>query len=376
MKKFRIWLSPPHMGGEELEIVNDVFDSNWVAPAGPHLEEFESELCGITGAKHCVALSAGTSAIHLALITEQIGPDHDVFCQSFTFGGSAFPIVYLGANPVFIDSEPDTWNMDPQLLEDAINATVKKGRKPGAVIMVHLYGMPADIEGINSVAARYGLPVIEDAAEALGSEYNGQGVGNFGKYGILSFNGNKIITTSGGGALLTDDENIAGKVRSLSTQSRLPLPHYEHAELGYNYRLSNVLAGIGIGQLRSLESRVKRKREIFDYYEKELGSSAIKFQPEPSGMRSNRWLTCMVVEDNSGVTPEDLRQALYDADIEARPLWKPMHLQPVFKDADSFTNGISESLFSSGLCLPSGTALTDSELDEIIAILKEKLLIR
>ncbi len=369
----RIYLSPPHMSGEELKLVIDAFESNWIAPLGPHVDAFEKEMASYIGVKHAAALSSGTAAIHLSLILSNVGKDDVVICQSFTFCGSANPIVYQGAKPVFIDSEPDTWNMDPELLEQAIKHLIKNGKKPAAVIVVHLYGQPAKIDEIAKICTEYEIPFIEDAAEALGSEYQGKKAGSFGNFGILSFNGNKIITTSGGGMLLSQDKNQIKKARFLATQARDDAPHYEHSTIGYNYRMSNILAAIGRGQLRVLENRVKRKREIFLYYKNRLSQlPGIQFQPELPGTFANRWLTTITVDPEiAGTNREDIRLELQKHNIESRPLWKPMHLQPVFQDALSFTNGVSESLFEKGLCLPSGTNLTESDLDFICSLIEK-----
>lgn len=363
MDKKKIWLSSPHMGGEEMNFVQEAFQTNWIAPVGPHVEAFERELATYNGIEHCAVLSSGTAAIHLALIVLGIKEGDEVLCSSFTFSGSCNPIRYVGAKPVFIDAEEVTWNMDPDLLEEAIEDRIKKtGKKPAAIILVHLYGMPAQIEGLMEIARRNEIPVIEDAAEALGSTYRGRYMGTYGDVGIFSFNGNKIITTSGGGALVSRNDQWIKKARFLSTQARDPAPHYQHSEIGYNYRMSNVLAGVGRGQLRVLEERVQQRRANFDFYERELETiSSIAFQPEREGARSNRWLTTIQLRDPR-VTRETIRLALEEENIECRPLWKPMHLQPVFKDCPAYTNGISEGLFVDGLCLPSGSNLSTDDL--------------
>lgn len=375
MKKEKIWLSSPHLTGREREYVKDAFDTNWIAPLGPHVNGFEAALESYTGAKAAAALSSGTAALHLALILSEVEPGDTVICQSMTFSASANPIVYQGAEPVFVDSEPGTWNMDPEALEVALKDLDKKGKRPKAIIPVHLYGMPARMDEINEVAQRYEVPVIEDAAEALGSFYKGKACGALADLGVLSFNGNKIITTSGGGALLGHDPEIIQQARVLATQARDPAPHYQHSQIGYNYRLSNVLAGIGRGQMEVLEERVAQRRANFDryrtYFEKwqEQGFS-IKFQEEPANLFTNRWLSCILVHPNTnhGLTRERIRLALEAENIEARPLWKPMHLQPVFKDAFFYGGTTAEQLFETGLCLPSGSNLTEADFERIFSV--------
>ncbi len=369
----RIYLSPPHMEGKEIEFVNNAFETNWISPAGPHLTAFETELKEYIQIDHCVALSSGTAALHLALILLGVERDDEVICATFTFSASCNPIVYLGARPVFVDSEPDNWNMDPNLLEEAILDRIKKrGKAPKAVIVVHLYGMPAKMDEINTICTRYGIPVIEDAAEALGSSYKGRKTGTLGDLAVFSFNGNKIITTSGGGALVSRNEKWIEKARFLSTQARDNAPHYQHSEIGYNYRLSNVCAAIGRGQLMVIDKRVKQRRANFQYYREHLATEpSVSFQPEPEGFFSNRWLTTILIDPakNHGITREDIRQALDKENIESRPLWKPMHLQPVFKNAPFYGDKVSERLFEKGLCLPSGSGLTVSQLERIVGIL-------
>ncbi len=371
----RIYLSPPHMSGEELKLVIDAFESNWIAPLGPHVDGFEKEMAQYIGVQHAAALSSGTAAIHLALILLGVEQDDEVLCQSFTFAGSANPIVYQNAKPIFIDSEPETWNMDPELLEKAIKDRLKRGKKPKAVIVVHLYGQPAKLNEIRTLCQTYEIPLIEDAAEALGSSYQGQKVGRFGDLAILSFNGNKIITTSGGGMLLSDNENFIKKARFLATQARDNAPHYQHSVIGFNYRMSNILAAIGRGQLKVLEKRVQKKRSIFEFYQKQFQEyEGISFQPELAGTRSNKWLTCLTIDPSkTGTNREEIRLLLEQHNIESRPLWKPMHLQPVFKEAPFWGNGISEELFKKGLCLPSGTALNTKQLDLIVSLVKSLL---
>ncbi|MBN9299342.1 MAG: aminotransferase class I/II-fold pyridoxal phosphate-dependent enzyme [Filimonas sp.] len=371
----KIWLSSPHMGAKEFEFVKEAFDTNWIAPLGPHVNGFETDLKTYLGNNvHVAALSAGTAAIHLALILLDVKADDEVLCQSFTFSASANPITYLGAKPVFIDSEKDTWNMCPELLEQAIIERSAAGKKPKAIIPVHLYGMPAKIERIMEIADKYDIPVIEDAAEALGSSSHGQRLGTFGKMGILSFNGNKIITTSGGGALVAGDETIIQKATFLATQARDAAPHYQHSHIGYNYRMSNVSAGIGRGQMVVLDERIAQRRNNFLFYKEALKDiPGISFVEEPAGAFSNRWLTTVIIEpsETGGITREDIRIALEKNNIESRPLWKPMHLQPVFKNCLSYTNGVSETLFENGLCLPSGSNLTTQQLSTIVEIIKQ-----
>ncbi|NOY50463.1 MAG: aminotransferase class I/II-fold pyridoxal phosphate-dependent enzyme [Chlorobi bacterium] len=374
--KPKIWLSSPHMGKMEQQFVKEAFDTNWIAPVGPHINAFEEDICQYTGIKYAVALSSGTAALHIALILLGIGKGDIVLCQSMTFSASANPIVYQGATPVFIDSEEDTWNMSPLFLEEAIKSRLKKGKKPAAIIVVDLYGMPAKLEEISGIALKYNIPLIEDAAEALGSHINGKMCGRFGKLSVLSFNGNKIITTSGGGALLSEDEEIINKSRFLASQARDTAPHFQHSSIGYNYRISNVLAGIGRGQMIVLPERIRQRRKNFERYStyfKEIAKRGyiINFQPEPKGFYSNRWLTVITIDPtvNNGITREDLRLAFMQENIESRPLWKPMHLQPVFNNAPFYGNGISEKLFEIGLCLPSGSNLTASDFDRILGVM-------
>ena len=368
-KPTRIYLSSPHMGRKELEYINRVFESNWIAPLGPEVNGFEKDLAAYTGVKHVAALSSGTAAIHLALIILGVEQGDEVLCSSFTFSGSVNPVLYQKAVPVFIDSEKDTWNMDPGLLEEAIKDRIARGKKPRALILVHLYGMPAKLEELLSLAEQYEIPVIEDAAEALGSSYDGRKLGSFGLMGILSFNGNKIITTSGGGALLSDNPEYVEKARFLATQARDPAPHYQHSHVGYNYRMSNVLAAIGRGQLEVIGDRLEKRREMNRFYRLLLGKiPGIEFLTEPAGrFFSNHWLTSITInpEKTDGITREKVRQHLEKENIETRPLWKPMHLQPVFKDYPAYVNGTSEKLFRNGLCLPSGSNLSSSDKERI-----------
>jgi dTDP-4-amino-4,6-dideoxygalactose transaminase len=367
----RIWLSLAHMGGEEQKYIQQAFDTNWVVPLGPNVDGFEKDLQDFLHEdKHLVALSSGTAALHLALLQLGVGPGDEVICQSFTFSASANPIAYLHATPVFVDSEPETWNMDPVLMEEAIrDCQAKTGKLPKAIIPVHLYGMPAKMDQIMEIANRWGIPVVEDAAEALGAAFQGRKCGTFGEYGILSFNGNKIITTSGGGALICSTEEQAAKTKFYATQARDQAPHYQHSEIGYNYRLSNICAGIGRGQMKVLQKHVDRRREINHYYRQKLGHiPGISFQTEPdSRFTSNYWLTSILVnpELTGGKTREDLRLFLEGENIETRPLWKPMHLQPVFAQTPSYCNGVSEALFRDGLCLPSGSILSEEDLNRV-----------
>ena len=382
--KNRIWLSLAHMGGREQEFIQEAFDTNWVVPLGPNVNAFEKALRDFligkgklkveNEGKQVVALSAGTAALHLGLILLGVGEGDEVICQSFTFSASANPIAYQGATPVFVDSEEDTWNMDPVLLEEAIKDRLEKtGRLPKAIIPVHLYGMPGKLDEILEVAGRYNIPVLEDSAEALGSEYKGRKCGTFGEYAALSFNGNKIITTSGGGALVCPSEERAKRALFYATQAREQAPHYQHEKIGYNYRMSNICAGIGRGQMFVLEEHVARRREIHDLYVKLLdGVKGVKVmcQPEGGDFNSNYWLTCITVDpEEAGFTREDVRLALDGDNIESRPLWKPMHLQPVFKDAPFYGNGTSERLFEIGLCLPSGPMLTDQDIERVAKVI-------
>ena len=362
------------MGTEEQLYVNDAFESNWIAPLGPHVNAFEQELEKITGSPHILALSSGTAALHLALIIAGVSDGDEVICQSITFSATANPILYQKAVPVFVGSEPSTWNMDPEALEVAIKDRLQLGKKVKAIIPVHLYGMPALTDDLMHVANKYGIMVIEDAAEALGASYKGRHPGTDGVMSILSFNGNKIITTSGGGALLCSDAAYKEKAYFLSTQARDKAPHYQHSQIGYNYRMSNVLAAIGRGQLKVLEERVKSRRANFDWYRRFFqGMEGISFLEEPEGLRSTRWLTTIIVdpEKTQGITREDIRLALEKDKIEARPLWKPMHMQPIFAQYPYYGSRFEESLFDHGLCLPSGSNLTDDDFIRIEASLQK-----
>ncbi len=368
----KIWLSPPHMGGRERELVKEAFDANWIAPVGPHISNFEQELSKLSQNFNIAALSSGTAAIHLALILAGVQKNDNVICSSFTFSASVNPIKYLGANPIFIDSDKESWNMCPELLTKAIKDGIKNNKKPKAIILVHLYGMPAKLDDLIAVANSFEIPIIEDAAEALGSKYKNQQLGTFADFGIYSFNGNKIITTSGGGALVCKNKKLIEKAKFLATQARDVAVHYEHSEVGYNYRMSNVCAAIGVGQLEVLTKRVTGKREIFNFYKNELSMiKEITFLEELEPSFSNYWLTTILLDKNSTIDREQLRLHLENENIESRPLWKPMHLQPVFKDCKSYVNGVSEDLFNRGLCWPSGTNMTTEDLKRIVKKVKE-----
>lgn len=376
MIRNRIHLSSPHIGKKELDFVKDAFESNWIAPLGPHVDQFENELSNLIGLKYVAALSSGTAAIHLALILLGVESCDEVICQSFTFSASANPILYQGATPVFIDSEKDTWNIDPNLLESAIKDRIKNGKRPKAIILVHLYGMPAKMDELIAISDKYEIPIIEDAAEAIGSEYKNKKAGSLGMLGVLSFNGNKIITTSAGGALLSNNKGYIEKAKFLATQARDTAPHYQHSEIGYNYRMSNVLAAIGRGQLRVLNERVKQRRSNFEFYKNQFSAiNGFTFQPEMKESFSNRWLTTLTINPKltNGITRENVRLALEKENIESRPLWKPMHLQPVFKDAPQYINGTSDKLFENGLCLPSGSNLSIADKERIVHIINDIL---
>lgn len=369
-----IKLSLPHMGGKEQYWVNQAFETNWVVPLGPNVDEFERLLGEYIGAPgRVVALSAGTAALHLGLVMLGVKAGDEVMCQSFTFSASANPITYQGARPVFIGSEPDTWNMDPEALDRGIADRIKvTERKPVAIIPVHLYGMPAKMDEILAVAAKWDIPVLEDAAEALGSEYKGRKCGTLGKYGALSFNGNKIITTSGGGALVCPDEESARRVKFYATQARENRPYYYHTVIGYNYRMSNVCAGIGVGQMDVLQEHVDRRRTIHDLYTWALDTmGGLSVQKNPSdSFHSNFWLSTLLIDPATGHTPDELRLALADRNIESRLLWRPMHMQPVFADAPYYGNNIEDELFGRGLCLPSGSVLSDADINRVTEAIK------
>ena len=369
--KPKIWLSSPHMGGKELQYVQNAFADNWIAPVGPNIELFEQKLQAYLGHNMQVAtVSSGTAAIHLALIILGVKSGDEVICQSLTFSGSANPIAYQGATPVFVDSEESTWNMCPEHLEVAIKDRISKGKKPKAIIVVHLYGMPAQIEAIMHIAHTYDIPVIEDAAEALGSRYKGRQLGTFGDISILSFNGNKIITTSGGGAVVSANETYIKKAKFLATQAQDPAPHYQHSQIGYNYRMSNISAAIGCGQMEVLPHRILKRRSNFEFYKNSFSNTKeLQLLEEPDeDFFSNHWLTTLLVESDA-VTREDLRLALVAQNIDCRPVWKPMHLQPVFADAPYYGSGVSEQLFDKGLCLPSGSNMSDTELYQVTSVI-------
>ena len=370
MIESKIWLSSPHMGGSELKYINEAFDTNWVAPLGPNVTGFENDLESYIGAQKSVAaLSSGTAAIHLGLVLLDVKAGDEVICQSFTFSASANPILYQGAQPIFVDSESDTWNMCPVALEEAIVDRIKKGKKPKAIIAVHLYGMPFKVDEIKTIAAQYGIPILEDSAEALGSTYKNQKCGTFGDIGVLSFNGNKIITTSGGGALVASTKELKEKAIFFATQSRDQAPHYQHSEIGYNYRLSNICAGIGRGQMEILDQHVALRRSMHDFYVdyfKDLEGVSV-FEEPKSHFFSNHWLSAILVDPSktNGKTREDLRMALEQKNIESRPLWKPMHLQPIFSACPYYGKDVAAQLFENGLCLPSGSNLNDSDRTRI-----------
>ena len=371
----RVWLSTPHMCGMEINFINEAFNLNHVFPLGPNVLGLEEDIKAFTRSPHCTCLVSGTAAIHLALIILGVQPGDEVICSSFTFSASANPIVYQGAIPIFIDSEHETWNMDPETLEEAIRDRIRKGIKPKAIIVVHLYGMPAQLDKILPITAYYDIPVIEDAAESFGSTFKGIKTGTFSEIGIYSFNGNKVITTSGGGAIVSLNELHCKKALFLATQSRDSAPHYQHSTIGYNYRMSNISAGIGRGQMTVINDRVQKRRENYFFYRNALTEfEGIRFQDEPDDrFFSNHWLTTILVDPvkTKGITREHIRLRLEELNIETRPLWKPMHLQPVFKGYPAYVNGTSESMFDVGLCLPSSSSITDSDRNRVVdSILK------
>ncbi len=376
MGEKRIYLSAPHMSGHEQDYIKEAFDTNWIAPLGPNVDAFEQALVEYSGAKAAAALSAGTAAIHLAFILLDVKPGDTVFCSSLTFSASANPICYQGATPVFIDCDEDTWTMSPTALERAFQAAEAEGKLPKAVIVVNLYGQSCDMEPILEISKCYNVPVVEDAAESLGSTYKGRKCGTWGKFGIYSFNGNKIITTSGGGMLIGDDKELIEKARFYATQSREPARYYQHEKLGYNYRMSNIVAGIGRAQIKILNDRVKRKREVFAKYKKELaGLKGLSFMEDASYGVSNKWLTVIRIDPNtSPVKPLDIMEKLEKENIESRPVWKPMHLQPVFARCNFYAKedgmDVSKMLFEQGVCMPSGTQMTEEEQDRVIEIVK------
>lgn len=377
MKNNRIYLSPPHMTGREMDYVRDVFESNWIAPLGPHVDALEEEMASYIGVKSALALSSGTAAIHLGLKLLGVEQGDVVFCSSLTFSASVNPVMYVGATPVFIDSDPETWNMCPEALKLAFETAKKEGRLPKAVIVVDLYGQSADYDPIIDICDHYGVPVLSDATEALGATYKDNKCGSLGKLATLSFNGNKIITTSGGGMLVSDNEEMLAKARFWATQARDPAPWYQHSEVGYNYRLSNILAAVGRPQLEEIETRVQKRREIFDRYKEAMGSvPGVGFMPEAPYGRANRWLTVITIDPKiAGLKPMDIINALEEHNIESRPVWKPMHLQPVFEKYPFFTaekdKPFGEKAFETGLCLPSGTSLTEPEQQKIIDIIEK-----
>lgn len=368
----RIHLSPPHLGTLERDLVDEAFASNWIAPLGPHVEAFQAEFARCVGAPHALALSSGTAALHLALQLVGVGPGDAVLVSTLTFSASVNPIRYLGAWPVFIDSERTSWNLDPALLSEELEARARSGRLPRAVVAVHLYGQSADLDPILAACQRYGVPLVEDAAEALGSTYKGRAPGTLGRAGIYSFNGNKILTTSGGGMLVSPDETLIRHALKLATQARDEAPHYQHSEVGYNYRLSNVLAAIGRGQLRVLEDRVAARRKNYERYVQALGNvPGLSFMPEAPWGRHTRWLTTLTIDPSRfGADREAVRLALERENIEARPVWKPMHLQPVFAAFERRGGGVAEELFHQGLCLPSGSSLTPDELARVVEVVR------
>ncbi len=374
MSNTKIWLSSPHMGGNELKYIHKAFENNWVAPLGANVDGFEADLERFLGSGVKVsALSAGTAALHLALIQCGVQAGDEVICQSMTFSASANPIAYLGATPVFVDSEPETWNICPKALEEAITDRIAKGKKPKAIVAVSLYGMPFKVDEVLSIAQKYDIPLVEDAAEALGSTYKGKACGTFGRFGVLSFNGNKIITTSGGGALVCHTQQEKDKTVFLSTQARDNAPHYQHSEIGYNYRISNISAGIGRGQMEVLPERIKARREMHTFYQdlfKDIDGVEVFTEPS-ADYYSNHWLSAIVINpEKTGKTREDLRLAFLEENIESRPLWKPMHLQPVFKTSPYYGGSVSENLFNNGLCLPSGSNLTNEDKERIAQVVK------
>ena len=377
MNKTKIWLSSPHMGGTERDFVNEAFDTNWVAPLGPNVNGFEVDIQEyLKEDVHVAALSSGTAALHLGLILLGVTAGDEVICQSMTFSASANPIVYQGATPVFVDSEEDTWNICPKHLELAIKDRIAKGKKPKAIVAVHLYGMPYKVDEITAISKKYNIPILEDSAESFGSEYKGRKCGTFGDISILSFNGNKIITTSGGGALISKNKEIRDKAIFLATQARDDAPHYQHSHIGYNYRLSNISAGIGRGQMQVLQEHVGYRQDMNTFYKnvfKDIKGAAVFVEPSTDYV-SNHWLSCVFIDtDEASFSAEDLRLALLEENIESRPLWKPMHMQPVFKDAPFYGTNVAQSLFENGLCLPSGSNLTNEDRIRLTNVLQKFL---
>ncbi|MEK3760024.1 DegT/DnrJ/EryC1/StrS family aminotransferase [Paenibacillus sp. FSL P4-0338] len=380
MSNNRIFLSPPHMSGNEMKYIQEAFDSNWIAPLGTNVDKFEEEICDYVGMEHGLALSSGTAGIHLALKYFGVGPGDYVFCSDLTFAGSCNPILYQYANPVFIDSEPETWNMSPIALEKAFEWAKNENKMPKAVIIVDLYGQSADYDALLPICEHYGVPVIEDAAEALGASYKGKKCGSFGHIGIFSFNGNKIITTSGGGMIVSNDEEAIQKMRFWATQSREPAKHYEHKEVGYNYRMSNICAGIGRGQLLELDNIVEKRKLVNTRYKELLTNYPVEFMPNLTGYEPNNWLTVLTLTTNESNLRDDILNEIEKENIEARPVWKPMHLQPLFKDYEFFSHkdSISDELFETGICLPSGTGMTVDDIKRVVSVIKEtfKLVLR
>ncbi|MCS7300842.1 MAG: DegT/DnrJ/EryC1/StrS family aminotransferase [Fimbriimonadales bacterium] len=374
--KPRLYLSPPHLMGNEAELLAEALQSGWIAPLGPQVDAFEREFAEAVGAPYALALSSGTAAIHLALVEAGVQAGDEVAVSTLTFAASAFPAVYLGAKPVFIDSERISWNMDPNLLAEWLHQRARRGKLPKAVVLVHLYGQSADVEPILRLCQEYGIALIEDAAEALGATYHGKSPGVFGLAGVFSFNGNKIITTSGGGMLVSHDEQLIQHARKLATQAREPFPYYEHAEIGYNYRLSNLLAAVGRAQLITLEERVQKRRWIFEQYRLWLSDlPGVEFMPEAPWGRCTRWLSIILLDEQAtGVSPEAIRLALEAENIESRPVWKPLHLQPVFQGCEVVGGAVAEDLFRRGLCLPSGTGMTEADIERVVEIVRRALM--
>ena len=370
----RIYLSPPHLSGSELDRIKEAIESNWIAPLGPQVDAFENEVAAYLGVKSALAVSSGTAALHLALRVLEIGPGDEVICPSLTFVATANPILYQGAQPLFIDCEAKSWNMDPELLAELLEERARAGRLPRAIIVADILGQSADYDAIFPLVERFGIPLVEDAAEALGASFRGRKVGSFGHLIVLSFNGNKIITTSGGGMLLSNEEDVTTKARFLATQAREPAAHYEHKEMGYNYRLSNILGAVGRSQLSTLDERVSRRREIFDYYQRHLRDlGGITFMPEMDGSFSSRWLSCILVDPQIfGANREDIRLALEVENIESRPIWKPLHMQPLFEGTEMVGGEVSEEIFQKGLCLPSGHAMTEGQLAQVIGVIRDQ----
>jgi dTDP-4-amino-4,6-dideoxygalactose transaminase len=373
MNKSRIYLSPPHLSGQEQSYVADAFASNWIAPLGPHVDAFEREFAAVVGVPYALALDSGTAALHLALRLIGVGPGDEVVVSTLTFAASAFPVIYQGARPVFIDCDHHSWNMDPQLFARFLEKRDRRRRLPKALVLVHLYGQCADIDPILNLCDRYGIHLIEDAAEALGSHYRGRSAGSFGKAAVFSFNGNKMITTSGGGMLVSHDGEYIAHARKLSTQARDPAPHYQHSEVGYNYRMSNLLAAVGRAQLQVLEERVAARRHNFARYCERLGSlSGISFMPDANWGRHTHWLTCVTVDpDTFGADRDEIRLALESENIESRPVWKPLHLQPVFAECEHVGGEVAENLFMQGLCLPSGSSLSEADLERVVTVIRQ-----